>query len=105
LYANTYLFVQPSDYEGLSVALLEAMSHGAAVLVSNIEANLETVKDAGFVFAAGDVIDLTDKIRYLLSNPAAVAIKKEESILVVKKYYTWDKIAEEVESVYITARH
>jgi len=40
LFANAYLYVHPSEAEGLSLTILEAMSHGTCVLISDIPENL-----------------------------------------------------------------
>ena len=45
LYAHAGLFVLPSSHEGLPIALLEALSYGLPVLVSDIPSNLEVVGD------------------------------------------------------------
>ena len=47
------LFVLPSDLEGLSLALLDAMGAGLCVLASDIPENREAVEDAGFTFRQG----------------------------------------------------
>ena len=44
----------PSRREGLSYAVLEAMAHGVATVVSDGPGNPEAVGDAGLVFPAGD---------------------------------------------------
>lgn len=41
LFSNAKLFVLPSRHEGLSNALLEAISYGIEILASDIEANLQ----------------------------------------------------------------
>lgn len=40
LFSNCYLYVQPSEIEGLPIALLEAMSYGNCCLASDIEENI-----------------------------------------------------------------
>jgi glycosyltransferase involved in cell wall biosynthesis len=81
LYANAALFVQPSGSEGLSIALLEAMSYSLPCLVSNIPANLEAVGNEGMSFASGSVEDLKNKMEDILSDPELlaklVAVSKE----------------------------
>jgi glycosyltransferase involved in cell wall biosynthesis len=47
---NAMLFVLPSDLEGLSLALLDAMGAGLCVLTSDVPENREAVEQAGFTF-------------------------------------------------------
>jgi glycosyltransferase involved in cell wall biosynthesis len=67
---NAMLFVLPSDPEGLSLALLDAMGAGLCVLTSDVPENREVVDAAGFTFHRGDVDDLTDGRRILIANSA-----------------------------------
>src|ERR1017187_5536048 len=62
LLTNAMLFVLPSDVEGLSLALLDAMGAGLCVLTSDVPENREAVEDAGFTFRRGDVSDLADRL-------------------------------------------
>ena len=55
LLTNAMLFVLPSEMEGLSLALLDAMGAGICVLASDIAENREAVEGAGFTFQCGDV--------------------------------------------------
>lgn len=66
------IFVLPSLAEGLSVSLLEAMSYGLAVVVSDIPANRELVVDGthGLVFSPGDGGQLARAILKLVDNPS-----------------------------------
>ena len=68
LLTNAMLFVLPSDLEGLSLALLDAMGAGVCVLTSDIPENLELVHDAGFTFQRGSVDDLERMLRLLISE-------------------------------------
>lgn len=54
LMAAADIFVLPSLREGQSIALLEAMRAGLAIVVSDGAGNAETVGDAGVVFRVGD---------------------------------------------------
>lgn len=48
------VFVQPSEREGISFALLEAMGHDLAVVATDGPGNPEVVGDAGLLVPAGD---------------------------------------------------
>lgn len=47
LYSNAYIYVLPSDVEGMPISLLEALSYGNCCLVSDIAENVEVIRDAG----------------------------------------------------------
>lgn len=44
LYSNAYIYVLPSDVEGMPISLLEAMSYGNCCLISDIAENVEVVE-------------------------------------------------------------
>lgn len=64
------LFVLPSYGEGLPVAMLEAMAAGVPVVVSNVGAIPEVVRDGreGFLIQPGDRSALVDRCRRLLRD-------------------------------------
>ena len=68
LMAAADIFVQPSSREGMSLALLEAMSHGLAVLAADSPGNAEAVGGAGLTFAAGDELALANAISRLVAD-------------------------------------
>lgn len=100
LYANAYLFVQSSEMEGLSIALLEAMAHRQACLVSDIEANQEAVGQTGFVFSSKDEKDLKDKLEELLNKPSLVEEKAAAAYTRVKERYSWPEISRQILEAY-----
>lgn len=100
LFANAYLFVQPSESEGLSMALLEAMGHGTATLVSNIPENLEAIGKTGFTFKSKDVNDLKNKLAYLLVKPVEVSLSSKAAKERIEKEFGWDSIARKIADIY-----
>lgn len=100
LYANTYLFVQPSESEGLSLALLEAMARRKACLVSDIQENKEAVADTGFVFKNKDIKDLTAQLNYALNHPEEVNAKGLAARQRTEEMFNWSVIAKSMIKVY-----
>jgi glycosyltransferase involved in cell wall biosynthesis len=100
LLSNAAVFVLPSDLEGLSLALLDAMAAGVCVLTSDIPENQEVVAGAGFTFHRGDQADLTRVLDLLIRNPALrrqMAAKGEQQI---QEQYLWPEIARSIEKAY-----
>lgn len=100
LFSNAYTFVQPSESEGLSIALLEAMSYGQVCLASDIEANKEALGDTGYFFANKDVNDLKTKLEIILQNPEEARNLGQKALARVKKEYDWSDIADQMIAVY-----
>jgi glycosyltransferase involved in cell wall biosynthesis len=101
LWSNAYLVVQPSILEGLSISLIEAISHGKCVIASDIPENLEVVSDCAVTFPARDVDDLCEKMGRLLENPREVAEMAQRSRLHAERHYSWNRIVEATEAVYL----
>ena len=68
-HSNAALFVLPSELEGLSLALLDAMAAGVCVLTSDIPENNKVVDGAGFAFHRGEQTDLERRLDLLIHNP------------------------------------
>src|SRR5664279_1995223 len=98
LFSNTYLFALPSYLEGMSMALLEAMSYGVPALVSNIPENSAVVGNNGFYFEKKDVIGLQDELVKLIASPQLVddVAKKLETFILPD----WDDVARSYDSLY-----
>ena len=100
LFSNAYIYVLPSEIEGLPISLLEAMSYGNCCLVSDIEQNTEVIKEYGYSFISKDSNDLKEKLEYLINNEDKI----EEIRKYVKEYvqnkYNWDKVSIDTEKTY-----
>lgn len=93
LLTHTRCFVLPSSHEGLPIALLEAMSYGCPVIVSNIPANLEVGLDYESYFPVGDIDVLAQKLQENIEKPY-------RKVRYDMAEYDWSHIAEQVAEVY-----
>lgn len=95
LYSHASLFVLPSLHEGFSVSILEAISCGTPLLVSDIEANRAMALHAENYFPTGNVAALAEALRqphtrYRFDDPDFAA------------RFSWDTIAHETADLYQT---
>jgi len=98
---NAALFVLPSDMEGLSLALLDAMGAGVCVLASDTPENREVISDAGFTFRRGDKDHLRQMITMLIADAdlrSAVGKKAQQRI---QREYLWDGVTQHLEQMYL----
>lgn len=100
LWSNAYCVVQPSTMEGLSIALLEALSYGRCVLVSDIPENLEVAEECALSFRSQDVGDLKEKLEHLIRHPEVVAAYGERARQHILRHYSWDTVAQATAAVY-----
>jgi glycosyltransferase involved in cell wall biosynthesis len=100
LLSHAAVFVLPSELEGLSLALLDAMAAGVCVLTSDIPENREVVDGAAFTFRHGEVADLERMLDALIHNPElrrqAAARERER----VQSEYRWPEIARSIAATY-----
>jgi glycosyltransferase involved in cell wall biosynthesis len=102
LWSNAYMVVQPSTMEGLSIALLEALSYGRCVLLSDIPENLEVAEECAVSFRSKDVGDLREKLEMLMARPDLVKHYEEKARDHVRQQYSWDTVAGKTEAVYLS---
>ena len=93
LLSNARCFVLPSSHEGMSIALLEAMSYGLPVIVSDIAANKDMGLPEECYFKLGDIEQLSNKLKRNADDEFSM-------INYNMKEYDWDDIAEKTFEVY-----
>ena len=101
LYSNAYLYVLPSDVEGMAISLLEAMSYGNCCLVSDIPENTEVIEDCGISFKKSNANDLKEQLEYLIAHPEIVRELQDKSAEFICNKYNWDDIVVETEKLYL----
>ena len=106
LFSHAALFVQPSEDEGLSLALLEAMASERLAIVSDIPANLEAIQNgAGVSFRNKDVEDLKEKLAFYINRPEEAKMIAHVAKERAEKCYSWDAIARRTLEVYEETIH
>ena len=93
LLTNCLCYCLPSSHEGLPIALLEAMSYGVKVIVSDIPANKEVGLPESDYFPVGNVDALEEKLKAVIGQPL-------QHIDYDMKKYDWEKIADQIKDVY-----
>ena len=100
LYSNAYCYVLPSDVEGLPMSLLEAMSHGAACVTSDIPECADVLQGCGLTFPHGDAQALRDVLKGLLADSAQAeklgAMARDRAI----NGYDWNSVVQRTLELY-----
>ncbi len=100
LYSNAYVYVLPSELEGMPLSLLEAMSYGNCCLVSDIPECREVVENKAVLFAKNDVEDLRNCLQAFCNDPALTAEWKAHSRSYTCDKYNWDVVTQKTMELY-----
>ena len=100
LYSNAYVYVLPSDLEGMPLSLLEAMSYGNCCVVSDINECVEVVDDKAIIFKKSDSADLRMKLQECCDNEKMVAKYKKETADSICEKYNWDDVVNRTVKLY-----
>ena len=89
IYLKNDAFVIPSRNERMSVSLVEAMAHGLAVIadINNGAAGYIHSNENGFVFHAGNIEDLIDKLNRITSSAAIVEYMGRQSLALASRVH------------------
>jgi len=104
LYSNAYLVVHPSEMEGLSIVVLEALSYGNCLLVSDLAENVEAAQGLALTFVTGSVEALTEQLQRLCDDPERVAQARGRVRSQVQTMLAWAEVAQATERVYAGMR-
>ena len=104
LYSNAYVYVLPSDLEGMPLSLLEAMSFGNCCLVSDIEECAQVVGDHAVVFEKGNVKALGDRLQELADHPEVVQKYKDAASNYICEKFSWDDVVSRTIDLYRKSR-
>ncbi len=99
IFSHAGAFVFPSSHEGMPIALLEALTYGLPVLVSDIGPHLEVGLSTSSYFRTGDVTSLAAGLSGLVQAPPD-AHQRAERRKWVAQAFDWDRIARQTLRVY-----
>lgn len=100
IYSNAYIVAVPSDIEGMSLSLLEALAYGNAVLCSDIPENTLVTEDKAIHFKKSNVVDLQNKLQNMCDDSLCVEnIKRGVDNFILEKY-NWNDVAVATHSLY-----
>ncbi len=90
LLEQSAIYVLASEKENASIALLEAMSAGCAVITTNVSGCPETVGVAGVLIKPRDGSDLHQKLLHLVESQERIEELKNKSLKRAENVYTWE---------------
>jgi glycosyltransferase involved in cell wall biosynthesis len=99
LYENCFAFVYPSLFEGFGLPVLEAMSLGAAVIVSRTSSLPEIVGSSGILVDPCDVSDIAAAMRRLTTGDGCLEALREMAPQRARSF-SWQSAAKQVLDLY-----
>lgn len=99
---NADIFVLSSNYEGLPLSILEAMSYGLPVVACDVGGVNEAVlhDESGLLSARGDLEGLLRNITKLANQPALREAFSERALQHYQQTFTRKRMIEEMNTVY-----
>lgn len=97
LLSESDCMVFPSLSEGMSLSILEGLSHGLPIICTNNSGYLDIIKDGynGFLIEIGDSFLITNKVEWCYRNMDKLS-EMSKNALSTAKNYTWDKYEDKV---------
>lgn len=100
LYSNAYIYVLPSDLEGMPLSLLEAMSYGNCCVTSDIPECTSVLGERGVTFKQGSVQALKEKLSQLCCDSQTVISFRNYTAEYICSRYNWEKVTKETLKLY-----
>lgn len=102
LYSNAYLYVLPSDLEGMPLTLLEAMNYGCCCVTSDIGECADVMNGCGVTFPRGNAEALQKALQDLCDHPEKTEAYRVDARKTVASKYSWKEITAQTQDLYRT---
>ena len=100
LYSNAFLYILPSDLEGMPLTLLEAMNYGCCCVTSDIGECADVMDGCGITFPRGNVEALREALQDLCDHPEKAEAYRGRAREMVSSKYTWQEITAQTDALY-----
>lgn len=94
LYCAADIFIQPSTYEGMPLAMLEAQACSVPVISTNFKGvnNMLIDNETGFILDESSAEDLAEKIDFLFNNKNILQGMKSRCLENIRENFTMDQV-------------
>lgn len=104
LYAHARVFVFPSEYEAMSMALLEGLSFGTPTVYSSIPENEAFAEGLGYSFPVSDPQALARQLEEVLNRYPAALERGRKAREFIRTNHNWGTIARRYHEIYVGLR-
>jgi len=101
LYAHARIFIFPSEYEAMSIALLEGLSFGTPTVYSKIPENDAVAKGLGYPFEVSNTDSLVEQLENVLSNYKEAVDLGRKAHKTIREKHDWAVIAAQYNDIYM----
>jgi glycosyltransferase involved in cell wall biosynthesis len=106
LFSNALLMIHPSNNEGLPITVLEGMSYGLPILVSDITEHRELIPEPEYNFTHGDAESLKTHLEKILKRSSATLMSRgKKNKQSITRDFEWKNIVDETEELYASPRN
>ncbi len=102
-FKKSFCVISTSRWEGLPLAILEAMSYGLPVIATAVTGNSELVIDGynGYLFSKDELDEIKDYFKYLIADKKKWKFFSENSLNAVKEKYNVETMADKTARLYL----
>ena len=100
LYSNAYVYILPSDLEGMPLSLLEAMSYGNCCVCSDIDECASVVENKAVTFKKSNIEDLRKKLQGLIDNKQEVEKYRCVAHDFIIQKFRWEDVLNKTLEIY-----
>lgn len=100
LYAHARVFVFPSEYEAMSMALLEGLSFGVPTVYSDIPENEAVAAGLAAPFRVSDPRSLAERLTETLARPAEALERAAAARESIRRNHDWAAVARRYDEIY-----